>query len=84
MEEKKAIYVKIFFEYVQACEHLVVLIDAVKKSPSISGITKRIVKCPAGSDAFRYLWKDLRRFKKSPYKSGLRSVRSATFPIRRR
>lgn len=60
-EVKKAMFVKIFFEYVQASEHLLVLVDALKKTGSLAGMKRSIVKCPSGGDAFRYLWTDLRR-----------------------
>jgi hypothetical protein len=61
LEVKKAMFVKIFFEYVQACEHLLVLVDALKKTGSLAGLKRCIVKCPSGGDSFRYLWTDLRR-----------------------
>lgn len=54
-------FVKIFFEYVQASEHLLVLVDALKKTGSLSGLKRSVVKCPSGGDAFRYLWNDLRQ-----------------------
>ena len=65
---KKALYVKIFYEYIQACDHLIVFVNAVKKSDSIVGFKKKIVKCPSRSDAFRYLWTDLRKYKRNPYR----------------
>ena len=65
---KKALYVKIFYEYIQACDHLIVFVNAVKKSNSIVGFKKKIVKCPSNSKALRYLWTDLRKYESNPYK----------------
>ena len=65
---KKALYVKIFYEYIQACDHLMVFVNAVKKSNSIVGFKKKIVKCPSRSDDFRYLWTELRKYKRNPYR----------------
>ena len=65
---KKALYVKIFYEYIQACDHLMVFVNAVRKSNSIVGFKKKIVKCPSRSDSFRYLWTDLRKYKRNPYR----------------
>ncbi len=59
---------KIFYEYIQACDHLIVFVNAVKKSDSIVGFKKKIVKCPSKSDDFRYLWTDLRKYESNPYK----------------
>lgn len=68
LEAKKALFVKIFYEYIQACEHLLVFVHAVKQSASIRGIKRRIVECPSRSSCFKYLWKDVRRFRTNPFK----------------
>ena len=52
----------------QACDHLIVFVNAVKKSNSIVGFKKKIVKCPSRSDDFRYLWTELRKYKRNPYR----------------
>ena len=66
LEVKKALFIKIYMEYIQASEHLIVLLHTVKQSSSLVGFRKRIVKCPADSRKFRYLYDDLKKFEKNP------------------
>lgn len=68
MEIKKALFLKIFYEYVQASEHLLAVVHAVKQGTSIKGIKERIVDSPSGGTAFKYLWTDLRKFRSDPFK----------------
>lgn len=66
VEVKKALFVKIYMELIQAGEHLLAFVHTVKKSDSLVGFKKRLVKCPSGADSFRYLWNDLRKMKSKP------------------
>lgn len=66
LEAKKAIFIKIFFEYIQTCEHLLVLVHTTKESKNLIGLKRRIVKCPSGGKDFRYLWNDVQKFKRNP------------------
>lgn len=68
LEAKKAIFIKIFFEYIQACEHLLVLVHVTKECKSLIGFRRHVVKCPSGGKDFRYLWSDVPKFKKNPLK----------------
>lgn len=68
LEIKKALFVKIFFEFIQASENLIALVYALKKSGSRRGLKRQIIECPSGGIEFRKLWLELRRYKSRPLK----------------
>lgn len=68
LEIKKALFVKIFFEFMQASEHLLALVFALKKSGSMRGLKRHIINCPSGGIEFKQLWRELRRYKNHPLK----------------
>ena len=45
---------------------LIVFLHTVKKSNSLVGFRKRIVKCPSDSKKLRYLYDDLKKFERKP------------------
>lgn len=68
LEIKKALFVKIFFEFMQASENLIALVYALRKSGSIRGLKRNVITCPSGGNEFRQLWLELRRHKSRPLK----------------
>jgi len=68
LEIKKALFVKIYMELIQACEHLIAFVHTIKKSDCLKGFKNRLIKCPSSGHAFRYLWNDLRKLKSKPGK----------------
>ena len=68
LEIKKALFVKIFFEFMQASEYLITLVYALKKSGSLRGLKRHIIECPSGGIEFQKLWLELKRYKNHPLK----------------
>tara|TARA_B110001469_G_scaffold47180_1_gene46147 strand:+ start:2141 stop:2812 length:672 start_codon:yes stop_codon:yes gene_type:complete len=66
-EAKKALYIKLYFEWIQAAEHLLAFVHTMVKSESEQDFVARIESCPPGGDSFRYLLNDLSKFKDDPY-----------------
>ena len=67
IEPKKALFIKIFFEFMQAGEHLILLVDTIKKSKELDGFHHRFTESKTQGDGFRYLWDDLKEFEDDKY-----------------